>query len=100
MPPSWWYDVMTAPGRVCAMRRTQVQLDETTYEMARRRAFSEGKSMAAVIREALAQHLAPGTAETLTADSFTFIGSGRSKPGGPRPLSERHDEALAEDFAS
>ena len=41
--------------------------------------------MAAVIREALAQHLAPGTAETLTADSFTFIGSGRSKPGGPRP---------------
>ena len=31
---------------------------------------------------------------------FTFIGSGRSKPSDPRPLSERHDEALAEDFLS
>ncbi len=82
------------------MRRTQIQLDETTYEMARRRAFSEGKSMAAVVREALAEYLVPRATETLTTDSFTFIGSGRSKPGDPRPLSERHDEALAEDFAS
>ena len=82
------------------MRRTQIQLDDATYEMARRRAFSEGKSMAAVVREALTQYLAPRAARPLTMDSFTFIGSGRSKPGGPRPLSERHDEALLEDFAS
>jgi plasmid stability protein len=82
------------------MRRTQIQLDETTYEMVRRRAFSEGKSMAAVVREALTQCLAPGVARPLTMDSLTFIGSGRSKSGDPRPLSERHDEALVDDFAS
>ena len=81
------------------MIRTQIQLDEATYDMTRRKAFSEGTSMAAVVREALAQYLAP-TTEPLTVDSFSFIGSGRSKPGGPRPLSERHDEALLDDFAS
>ena len=82
------------------MRRTQIQLDDATYEMARRRAFSEGKSMAAVVREALTQYLVPRAARPLTMESLTFIGSGRSKPGGPRPLSEHHDEALLEDFAS
>ncbi len=82
------------------MRRTQIQLDEPTYEMARRRAFSEGKSMAAVVREALTQYLGPSAEGPLTIDSFTFIGSGRSKPEDPRPLSERHDEALADDFTS
>ena len=82
------------------MRRTQIQLDEPTYDMARRRAFSEGKSMAAVVREALTQYLTPGAARPMTMDDFTFIGSGRSKSGDPRPLSERHDEALADDFAS
>ena len=82
------------------MRRTQIQLDEATYELARRRAFSEGKSIAAVVREALTQYLPPGAARPLTMDSLTFIGSGRSKSGDPRPLSERHDEALVDDFAS
>ena len=48
------------------MRRTQIQLDEPTYEMARRRAFSEGKSLAAVVREALTQYLAPSAEGPLT----------------------------------
>ena len=82
------------------MRRTQIQLDDATYESTRGRAFSEGKSMAAVIREALAQYLVPTAKRPLTIEDFTFIGSGRSKPSDPRPLSERHDEALAEDFLS
>ena len=36
----------------------------------------------------------------LTLEDLTFIGSGRSKPSDPRPLSERHDEALADDLLS
>ena len=81
------------------MKRTQVQLDETTYVLAKQRAFAEDKSMAAVIREAVAQYLTSPGGRPTGLESFTFIGSGRSSPGGPRPLSERHDEALVEDFA-
>jgi len=32
-------------------------------------------------------------------ESFHFIGSGQTKQGRLAPVSERHDEALAEDFA-
>ena len=45
------------------MKRTQVQLDESTYNQARQKAFDEGISMAAVVREALASTsppIAPG----------------------------------------
>ena len=65
------------------MRRTQVQLDEATYEFAQRRALSEGKSVAAVIREALEQRPAHPIHRRMTVDDFTFIGSGRSKPTAP-----------------
>ena len=80
------------------MRRTQIQLDEHLYELTRQRAFAEGTSMAAVVREAVAQYLAAPAKRPDSLESFSFIGSGRSQPGGPQPLSERHDDALAEDF--
>ena len=81
------------------MIRTQIQLDETTYALAKQRAYSENKSLAAVVREALDQYLTPSAKRTGGLEGFTFIGSGQSRPGTPHPLSERHDEALAEDFA-
>ena len=81
------------------MKRTQVQLDDTTYVLAKQKAFVENKSMAAIIREAVAEYLTSPDGSRTGLESFTFIGSGRSGPGGPRPLSERHDDALAEDFA-
>ena len=81
------------------MKRTQVQLDETTYTLAKQRAFVENKSMAAVIREAVAEYLTSPGGSPAGLESFSFIGSGRSSADGPRPLSERHDDALAEDFA-
>lgn len=80
------------------MRRTQIQLDEPLYELAKQRAFAEGKSMSAVVREAVAQYVASPSRRPDSLESFRFIGSGRSQPDGPQPLSERHDEALAEDF--
>ena len=81
------------------MKRTQVQLDEATYELTRQKAFAEGRSVSAVIREAVGQYLASPASRGLTMSDFSFIESGRSGPGDPRPLSERHDDALAEDFA-
>ena len=42
----------------------------------------------AVVREALTQYLAPTGRSASGPDGFNFIASGRSKPGGPSPLSE------------
>ncbi len=80
------------------MIRTQIQLDETTYALVKQRAFAENKSLAAVVRDALTQYLTPSRDCSEGMDRFTFIGSGESLPVGPSPLSERHDDALAEDF--
>jgi plasmid stability protein len=79
------------------MRRAQIQLDEETYAAVRRRAFHRGCSISAVVRELLAQAL--GRAENgppLTVEDFSFIASGRTSQDARRPVSERHDEALAD----
>ena len=81
------------------MKRTQVQLDETTYEALRSAAFTRGVSMAAVVRESLQQYFAIDTAPAWELGDLTFVGSGSSTRTGLEPISERHDEALAEDFA-
>ena len=80
------------------MIRTQVQLDEATYHVVRAKAFERGISMAALIRELLQEQLATKPARRRRIEDFKFIGSGRSEPSDLDPLSERHDEALAEDF--
>ena len=81
------------------MRRTQLQLEEATYEELRTRAYSRGASVASVIREALAQYLATGRPRLMGIQDFGFVGSGRSQESAFEPISERHDEALAEDLA-
>ncbi len=81
------------------MIRVQIQLDETTYALAKQRAYAENKSLAAVVRDALYQYLMPSAEEPIGLEVFTFIGSGQPGAGTPHPLSERHDDALAEDFA-
>ena len=81
------------------MRRTQIQLEEATYQELRSRAYSRGASMASVIREALAEYLATGCPRPMGIQDFGFVGSGRSKESAFDPISERHDEALVEDFA-
>ena len=78
------------------MKRTQIQLDERTYERLRRRARERGCSASSLVRDLLAYSL--GTRKprwpTFIKD-FTFIGAGRSHQGRLSPVSERHDEALA-----
>jgi len=82
------------------MRRTQVQLDERTYAMLRRRAYERGCSLSAVVREVLARSLgaSAGRRRRRLAD-FGFVKAGRSRQGPLSPVSERHDEALAVAFA-
>ena len=58
------------------MKRTQLQLDEPTYQVLRRRAFEQGVSMAAIIRRAIAKYLGTGPRGPKSPDSFKFVGSG------------------------
>lgn len=77
------------------MVRTQIQLDEETYTTARRVAFERHISLSAVVREALAAALSGAARPSQRAD-FGFVAAGRSRQGRLAPVSERHDDALAE----
>ena len=78
------------------MVRTQIRLNETTHRLLKNRAHSENRSMSALVRDAVNQYLQNPPRRKLNLKDFTFIGSGRSDSNGPRPLSTRHDDALAE----
>ena len=82
------------------MHRTQIQIDERTYAALRRRAYEEGRSLSALVRDMLAEALGtdrPPPKRSLA--QFASIGVGRSRQGKLRPVSERHDEALVEAIA-
>ena len=79
------------------MKRTQIQLDEPTYEVLRRRAFERKCSISSLVRELLAHSLRADKGEPSSSiKQFAFIGAGRSRQGKLSPVSERHDEALLE----
>lgn len=92
------------------MRRVEIRLEEATYALARQRASAEGISFAAFVRRAVERQLAPQgrqatvqnpspeNSQPVATKGFSFIGMGRSDQGNLSPVSERHDEALAEDF--
>ena len=81
------------------MRRTQIQLDKPIYQLVRRRAYQQGKSLSAVVREALAEALGREPARRLALRDFKSVGIGRSRREALAPVSERHDEALSEAVA-
>ena len=85
------------------MKRTQIQLDEETFEQLRRTAYERRTSMAEVIREAVAEYLVDGkkgSAERkLTLADFPWIGMVKAGDTGPVNWSEDHDDILAEDLA-
>ncbi len=79
------------------MKRTQIQLDEGTYEALRRQAYQQGCSISALIRNTLAKSLkARRSKRRLSIKHFTFIDAGHSQQGQLAPVSEHHDDALAE----
>ena len=83
-----------------AMKRTQLQLDDRTYEALRARAYGKRQSVACVVREALQEYLKPELKRTPRVDYtlLSFIGSCKDRSRKFRPVSERHDEALAEAY--
>jgi hypothetical protein len=83
------------------MRRTQVLLDEVTYQAVKREAQARDISMSELLRQVLRQQLGPKLKERRDVRDLAFVSLGRSNqlPGDRSyPISERHDEALVEDF--
>lgn len=82
------------------MVRTQILLDESTYKELKRLAYTNNKSMSAVVRELLSDALDPGGNKKdkkgrLKVSDFKFVGSFSS--GKVDNVSERHDEVLGEE---
>lgn len=80
------------------MRRTLIQLDESTYQRLREHAFREQRSMAAVVRELVVKGLQGERRQPTRASQFASVRVGRSKPTRRAPVSEAHDDALASAF--
>jgi hypothetical protein len=79
------------------LRRAQIQFDEKTYQAIRRRAYDNGCSLSAVVRDLVERGLSPEKPKKrLSLKDLPFVGCARSKQGELAPVSERHDEALTE----
>jgi plasmid stability protein len=73
---------------VALMIRTQIYLDERLQQALRTRSAAEGRSVAALIREAVAHFLMPPT-KGKASDPFLAIAGKHA--GGPGDSAERHD---------
>ena len=74
-----------------SVNRTQIYLEASLQEALRERAVAEGRSVASLIREAVAKFLKP-SARKVQADPFLAIAGKFS--GGPGDAAERHDDYL------
>lgn len=92
---------MTSCKRGAAVKRTQIQLDDATYEAVRRRAFEQGRSMASVVRETLAEALGTrGARPRRRIEDFAFVGMGSDPAPSPETsAAEDHDRWYAEAVA-
>jgi len=75
------------------MKLIQARIPEAEYEILRRRARQQEKTMQEVIREALRAHLLPDTVDP-TDPIFTELPVFHSKGGRRVRASERHDKIL------
>ncbi len=79
------------------MIRTQIQMDEDTYEALRESAHKQKKSMSAVVREILKESLPDRKPKELDLkNKFSFISSGSSDESD---ISINHDKYLEEAFS-
>ncbi len=83
------------------MVRTQLQIDNVTYEALRDAAHKQKRSMSAVVREILHEKLGLAVNLDVAADhtalqaKYGWIGTGKT---GETELSIRHDDYLAEEL--
>ena len=80
------------------MVRTRIRPDEAICRWARQRACAEGVLFAALVHGALNPYLVREGCNPLTVEGLGFAGIGSSQQGGSNPVSEHHDEVLAEVF--
>lgn len=85
------YTSLSAVLYVSTMIRTQIYLDKEIQQALRTRSVAEGRSVAAIIREAVAQFIRPPK-RAGKADPFLAIAGKFS--GGPGDAAERHDAYL------
>jgi hypothetical protein len=73
------------------MKRTQIYLDEELDEELRQAAVAEGRSAAAIIREAVHRYLAE---QVPRADPDPILQLAGAFSGGPKDASTEHDRYL------
>jgi plasmid stability protein len=79
------------------MKRALIQFDEDIYQKLRHRAFANNKSISSVVRELVTNGLDAGEKKKFTrVTQFRSVRAGRSNQGRLAPVSEHHDEALAD----
>lgn len=79
------------------MKRTQIQLDEASYELLRQKAHERRLSMAAVVREAVGQYLTEQPSRKRTLADFGIIGIAKGDQMDEYwPISENHDAYLGD----
>jgi len=79
------------------MKRAQLQIDDKLYEAVRQKAFHDTRSMASVLREALELYMGqkPRPKKSSAWDALP-VALGSSHQGPLSPVSENHDQALAD----
>lgn len=82
------------------MQRLQIQLDKSTYEALRLRAFEGRVSMASVVRSAIQQALDTPSEPRHDLADFRFVGAGSSEGDEEPPVSVDHDRAIADAIQS
>lgn len=83
-------------------RRPQIPLNQPLYDRLRRRAFERPASMASMVREAVVASLKPADPQEYR-EPYPFsniVGIGECEPLPSGPISENHDEALAEAYSA
>ena len=79
------------PLYASAVIRTQIYLDEELRTALRLRAVAEGRSVAALIREAVARFIRPAKP---IGKRDPFLAIAGKYAGGPGDAAERHDDYL------
>lgn len=80
------------------MVRTQIQLTEAQFQALKARAADEGRSMADLIRELVEESLTGSGRPRREERRRRALGAIGMLAKGPRDLSRRHDDYLAEAY--
>lgn len=81
------------------MKRTQIQLEETTFARLRELAYRRHVPIAQLVREAIDATYGASPAG-MRVEDLGFVGGGAAgKPSG-RPVSEDHDAVIDEEYGA